>query len=131
MVLKKATRCNLCLSVKKNSKSTMLLFTIFRRWLVAHSLCQCYLLGGNDSGLYAAVNGQLELTLLKGRQRFDTVSTSNLKVYKFREWWIFTLFIFGRGESLPNKIQRTVNLERTCVLFFYHFVYLKVNLDLK
>ena len=30
--------------------------------------------------LYAAVNGKLELTLLKGRQRFDTVSTSNLKV---------------------------------------------------
>ena len=38
----------------------------------------------------AAVNGQLELTFLKGRQRFDTVPTSNLKVYKFREWWIFT-----------------------------------------
>ena len=34
----------------------------------------------------AAVNGQLELTLLKGCQRFDTVSTSNLKVFKFREW---------------------------------------------
>ena len=34
----------------------------------------------------AAVNGQLELTLLKGRQRFDAVSTSNLEVYKFREW---------------------------------------------
>ena len=28
--------------------------------------------------IYAAVNGKL--TLLKGRQRFDTVSTSNLKV---------------------------------------------------
>ena len=28
----------------------------------------------------ADVNGKLELTLLKGRQRFDTVSTSNLKV---------------------------------------------------
>ena len=28
----------------------------------------------------AAVNGKLELTLLKGRQRFDTISTSNLKV---------------------------------------------------
>ena len=34
----------------------------------------------------AAVNGQLELTLLKGRQRLDTVSMSNLKVNKFREW---------------------------------------------
>ena len=30
--------------------------------------------------LMQAVNGKLELTLLKGRQRFDTVSTSNLKV---------------------------------------------------
>ena len=30
---------------------------------------------------YAAVIGQLELTLLKGRQRFDTISTLNLKVY--------------------------------------------------
>ena len=29
---------------------------------------------------YAAVNGKLKLTLLKGRQRFDTVSTSNLKM---------------------------------------------------
>ena len=36
--------------------------------------------------LNAAVNGKLELTLLKGRQRFDTVSMSNLKVYKFQEW---------------------------------------------
>ena len=43
-----------------------------------------------DLCVYAAVNGKLELTLLKGRQRFDTVSTSNLKVYKFRERWIFT-----------------------------------------
>ena len=33
-----------------------------------------------DLCVYAAVNGKLELTLLKGRQRFDTVSTSNLKV---------------------------------------------------
>ena len=33
-----------------------------------------------DLMFYAAVNGKLELTLLKGRQRFDTVSTSNLKV---------------------------------------------------
>ena len=34
--------------------------------------------------LDAAVNGQLELPLLKDRQRFDAVSTSNLEVYKFR-----------------------------------------------
>ena len=39
----------------------------------------------NFACINAAVNGQLELTLLKDRQRFDTVSTSNLKVYKFRE----------------------------------------------
>ena len=32
------------------------------------------------AGVNAAVNGKLELTLLKGRHRFDTVSTSNLKV---------------------------------------------------
>ena len=32
------------------------------------------------SVINAAINGKLELTLLKGRQRFDTVSTSNLKV---------------------------------------------------
>ena len=49
--------------------------------------------------LYAAVNGQLELTLLKGRQRFDTVSTSNLKVYRFRD-----------GESSPSLILDEVNL---------------------
>ena len=36
--------------------------------------------------LYAAVNRHIELTLLKGRQRFDTISTSNLEVYKFRDW---------------------------------------------
>ena len=35
---------------------------------------------------YAAVNGHLELTLLKGRQRFDAILTSNLEVYKFRDW---------------------------------------------
>ena len=34
----------------------------------------------------AAVNGHLELTLLKDRQRFDAVSTSNLEVYKFWDW---------------------------------------------
>ena len=52
----------------------------------------------------AAVNGQLELTLLKGRQRFDAVPTSNLEVYKFRDWWIFTYFISGHDESSPYNI---------------------------
>ena len=36
--------------------------------------------GKYKQGIQNAVNGKLELTLLKGRQRFDTVSTSNLKV---------------------------------------------------
>ena len=34
----------------------------------------------NQLTINAAINGKLELTLLKGRQRFDTVSMSNLKV---------------------------------------------------
>ena len=34
----------------------------------------------------AAVNGYLKLPLLKDRQRFDAVSTSNLEVYKFWDW---------------------------------------------
>ena len=78
-----------------------------------------------------SINGHLELTLLKGRQRSDAVSASNLEVYKFRDWWIFTYFIFGHGESSPNNIWGMVNLERTCVLLFYYFLYFKVNLDLE
>ena len=35
--------------------------------------------------VYAAVNGHLELTLLKVGQRFDAISTSNLEVNKFRD----------------------------------------------
>ena len=69
----------------------------------------------------AAVNGHLELAHLKVRQRFDAISTSNLKVYKFRDWWILTCFIFGLGESSPDNIWSTVNLERTCILLFYYF----------
>ena len=69
--------------------------------------------------------------LLKDRQRFDAISTSNLEVYKFRDWWILTYFIFGQGESSPNNIWSMVNLERTCVLLFYYFLCLKVNLDLE
>ena len=41
------------------------------------------------------------------------------------------LFIFEHDESLPSKIWSTFNLERTGVLLFYHFVYLKVNLNLE
>ena len=79
----------------------------------------------------AAVKGYLELTLLKGRQSFDAISTSNLEVYKFRDWWIFTYFNFWQDESSPNNIWSMMNLERTCVLLFYYFLYLKVNLDLE
>ena len=39
--------------------------------------------------------------------------------------------IFEYDESWPSKIWSTVNLGRTSVLFFYHFDYLKVNLDLE
>ena len=60
----------------------------------------CTSITGNT---YAAVNGHLELPLLKDRQRFDAVSTSNLEVLKFRDWWILTYFIFGYGESLLNN----------------------------
>ena len=79
----------------------------------------------------AAVNGHLELPLLKDRQRFDAISTSNLEVYEFWDWWILTYFIFGHGKSSPNNIWSMVNLERTCVLLFYYFLCLKVNLDLE
>ena len=43
----------------------------------------------------------------------------------------FTYFIFGHDESSPNNIWSMVNLERTCVLLFYYFLYSKVNLDLE
>ena len=79
----------------------------------------------------AAVNVHLELPVLKDRQRLDAISTSNLEVYKFRDWWILTYFIFGHGESSPNNIWSMVNLERTCILLFYHLLCLKVNLDLE
>ena len=75
------------------------------------------------SPLNAAVNGHLELPLLKDRQRFDAVSTSNLEVLKFRDWWIFTYFIFEHDESSPNNIWSMVNLERTFVLLLYCFLF--------
>ena len=89
------------------------------------------LLNMTMSSANAAVNGNLELPLLKDRQRFDAISTSNLEVYKFRDWWILTYFIFGHSESSPDNILSMVNLERTCVLLFYYFLCLKVNLDLE
>ena len=49
--------------------------------------------------IYAAVNGHLELPLLKDRQRSDAISTSNLEVYNF-----------GIGESYPMLFLDMVNL---------------------
>ena len=72
--------------------------------------------------IFAAVNGHLELSLLKDGQRFDAISTS-IEVYKFRDWWILTYFVFGHGESWPNNIWSMVNLERTCILLFYYFLW--------
>ena len=89
------------------------------------SFCLIASLIRHKTALYAAVNGHLELTLLKLRQRFDAISTSNLEVYKFRDWWILTYFIFGLGESSPNNIWSMVNLEWTFVLLFYYFLCLK------
>ena len=83
------------------------------------------------ASINAAVNGHLELPLLKDRQRFDAVSASNLEVLKFWDLWILTYFIFGHGESSLNNFWSMVNLERTCVLLFYYFLCLKANLDLE
>ena len=52
-------------------------FSYQRKWFDGKAVDKCRLL------INAAVNGYLELTLLKGRQRFDALSTSNLEVYKF------------------------------------------------
>ena len=95
-------------------------------WAKKHHLYHCFILSIN-----AAVNGYLELPLLKDRQRFDVETASNLEVYKFRDWWILTHFVFGHGESSLNNIWNMVNLGRTCILLFYCFLCLKVNLDLE
>ena len=52
-------------------------------------------------------------------------------VYKFRDWWILAYPIFGHGESSPDNIWIMSNLDRTCILLFYYFLYLKVNLDVE
>ena len=36
--------------------------------------------------LMGTLNPSIELTLLKGHQRFDGISTLNLEVYKFWDW---------------------------------------------
>ena len=96
-----------------------------------HSLIHSFIHSIFISILYGAVNVHLELPLLKDRQRFDAISTSNLEVYKFRDWWILTYFIFGHGEFSLNNIWSMVNLERTYMFLFYYFLCVKVNLDLE
>ena len=110
---------------------------VVRKWalrLVQSTLPHILIIKTCDSvyfGIYAAVKRYLELPLLKDRQRFDAASTSNLEVYKIRDWWIVTYFIFGHSESSLDNIWSMVNLERTCVLLFYYFLCLKANLDLE
>ena len=55
-----------------------------------HGRRKSWILGwfSNVFRTHAATNGYLELTQLKGCQRFNTILTSNLEVCKF--WWIFT-----------------------------------------
>ena len=73
---------------------------------------------------YTAVNGHLELPLLKDRQRFGAVSTSNLEVYKFRDWWILTYFIFGHGDLHLIIFEAWWNLtERAFYCFIIFFVW--------
>ena len=59
--------------------------------------CQAGWTGTNcdQSKSYAAINGYLELTLLKGHQRFNAILTSNPEVYKFLDWWVFHLIYFS------------------------------------
>ena len=70
-------------------------------------------------------------TLNSPSSRVVKDSTPSRRKCKLWDWWIFTHFIFGHGESSPYNIWSTVNLERTCVVSFYYFLYLKVNLDLE
>ena len=69
----------------------------------------------------AAVNGNLDPTLSKGRQAFGVNSTSHLHLQKIEVGWIFTLFIFGRSESAPylsvgyGELPYHANFIRHCV----------------
>ena len=83
----------------------------------------------NNQRLRLLVVGKL--TLLKGCQRFNAISTSNLEVYERIVESSPILFLNMMNLSLPSKIWSTVNLEWTDILLFYYFVYLKVNLDLE
>ena len=70
----------------------------------------------------AAVNGNLDPTLSKGRQAFGVNSTSHLHLQKIEVGGIFTLFIFGRSESAPylsvgygESLPNHANFIRQCV----------------
>ena len=71
----------------------------------------------------AAVNGYLELTLLKGRQRFDAISTLNLEVHKCWDWWIFTLFLSMVNLYLVNFEARWILNEQTFYCFIIVFIW--------
>ena len=49
----------------------------------------------------------------------------------FVSFRFFFFFFLGHGESSLRYFWSMVNLKRTCVLLFYYFLYLKVNLDLE
>ena len=63
---------------------------------------------------------------LKDRQRFDAVLTSNLEVYKFRDWWILTYFIFGHGESSLIFEAWWILNERAFYCFIIFFIWKRI-----
>ena len=58
-------------------------------------------------------------------------TSSRLDVEHFGIGESSPILFFGNDESSPNDISSKVSLERTCVLLFYYFLYLKVKLDFK
>ena len=82
-----------------------------------------------STDLYATINGYLELALLEGHQRFNAISTSNLEVYKFWDWWIFTYLVLNRLNLYLVKFEARWILNERALKCLIYFVYLKVNLD--
>ena len=109
---------------KNNARALLFSYFEYRQSNLAAACLFCIVLMRPSMGILNSPSSRVVT-------RFDAISTSNLEVYKFRDWWIFTYFIFGHGESSPNNIWSMVNLERTCVLLFYYFLYFKVNLALE
>ena len=72
----------------------------------------------------AAINEYLELTLLKGRQRFDAISTSNLEVHKFWDWCISpNLFLNMMNLYLVKFEVRWILNERAFYCFIILFIW--------